>query len=320
MRVRQFGIAFLLAFAEMVYGAQYAPANPEWNRPVEPFRVVGNVYYVGASGVCAYLIATPKGHILLDSGFRETLPLVEAGVRKLGFRIQDINLILISHAHYDHAAGIAELKARINARLLVNPIEAKQLAAGGRGDFAFGDSFPFQAVRHDGLLHDGQKIRLGDAVLTTLFTPGHTKGATTYTMQVHEGGRLLLVVFACSMTAPDYRLVDNPLYPEIAQDFQESFAKLRALPCDVFVTGHPWEFGMEAKMRALKAGNPGNPFIDPAGYQRWLKSAEDTFRYQLAAQRRPNAAPPAQDAPSISGSKMAPTQVQPRPRRPPFPR
>lgn len=150
----------LLLFVAAALPAQapYAPANPQWNRRVDPFRIVGNLYYVGASDVSSYLIATSEGLILLDTGFRETLPLVESNIAELGFRVEDIRLLLISHGHYDHVGGLAEIKARTNASLLVNPAEVPLLSRGGLGDFAFGDSVPYPPVVPDGLLRDERQV------------------------------------------------------------------------------------------------------------------------------------------------------------------
>jgi metallo-beta-lactamase class B len=153
---------------------------------MEPFRIIGNIYYVGASDVSAYLITTPAGHILLDTGFQETLPLIESGVKKLGFRMDDIRLLLASHAHYDHAGAIAAVKSRTKARLLMNPREVDLFARGGKGDFAFGDAYAFPPAKPDGLLQDGGEISLGNVVLTAHFTPGHAKGCTTYSTTVQE--------------------------------------------------------------------------------------------------------------------------------------
>ncbi len=263
--------------------AQYAPANAEWNRPVEPFRIVGNVYYVGAAGVSSFLITTPSGHILLDTGYAETVPQIEANVKKLGYRVEDIRLLLASHAHADHAGGMAAVKTLTKARLIVHPAELAPFARGGKGDFAFRDSFAFPPVTADGVFQDGEEIRLGDVVIVAHFTPGHTKGATTYTTTVREGERSYRVVFAASVTAPGYRLINNPGYPDIVEDFVKTFATLRALPCDVFLAGHSWEFGMEAKL--AERGSDRNPFVGPEGYRSWLDRSEANFRKQLADER-----------------------------------
>lgn len=271
---------------------QFAPAPPEWNRPVEPFRVVGNVYYVGASDVSAFLITTPQGHILVDTGFPETVALVDSGVRKLGFRMEDIRILLATHGHYDHAGGMAEVKSRTKARFLVNPAEVELFSRGGKGDFAFGDTYAFPPLRPDGVLRDGGEVRLGGVVVTAHFTPGHTKGCTSYTTTVREGRKSYRVAILCSVSAPGYQLVNNGQYPEIVEDFQATFAKLRALPCDVFLAGHSWEFGLVEKMKARRSSAGGNPFVDPEGYRRWVEKSEAAFRKQLEDQRRASAQNP----------------------------
>lgn len=256
--------------------AQYAPAVAEWNRPIEPFRIVGNLYYVGASDVSSFLIATPAGHILLDGGFRETAPLIESNVKKLGFRIGDVRLLLISHGHYDHVGSMAEIKARTKARLLASPADAELLTRGGRGDFAFEDRYPYPPVTPDGLLRDGETVRLGGAVLTAHFTPGHTKGCTSWTTAIQDGGRVYRVVIACSVTAPGYRLVGNARYPEILQDFEATFAKLRAMPCDIFLSLHSWDFGLQRKMQAKTA----DAFVDREGWLAFLDKGQAAIRKQ----------------------------------------
>jgi metallo-beta-lactamase class B len=264
---------------------QYAPAVPDWNRPVEPFRVLGNLYYVGASDVSAFLLTTSDGNILLDSGFRETVPLIEANLVKLGFRLDDIRLILTSHAHYDHVGGMADIKRRTKARFVANPVEAPAFRRGGSGDFAFGDKYPFPPIDPDGLLSDGTPVVLGATALTPHFTPGHTKGCTSWTTRIEEAGRHYEVVIASSMSAPGYRLVENREYPEIARDYEASFAKLRALPCDVFLSLHSWDFDFHDKLKARTQGTNQNPFMDPGGLAAFVNRAHSAFRKQYEEQR-----------------------------------
>jgi metallo-beta-lactamase class B len=272
--VRGVSLAAVFLCASGVW-AQYAPPMTEWNRPVEPFRVVGNVYYVGASNVSSILIATPAGNILLETGFRETVPLIEANVKKLGFRFDDIRLLLSSHAHFDHSGGLAEVKARTKARLLVSSREAGLFSRGGKGDPNLGDKYPFPPVTPDGLLHDGEEIELGGTVLTAHFTPGHTPGCVTYTTTVREGPKAYHVVFPCSLTAPGYRLVNNPACPDIVADFESTFAKLAALPCDIFLPHH-----RPAGEIRERAGKP-----DAEGYRRWLSESRAAFHKQLEEQK-----------------------------------
>ena len=279
-------ITLLLLAQSPVASPQYAPANAEWNRPLAPFRIAGNLYYVGASDVSAFLVATPDGLILLDAGFRETAPLIEAGVAKLGFRLQDLRLLLTSHGHFDHAGGLADIKARTKARFLASPVEAPLLAAGGKGDFAFGDKASFPPIEPDGLLRDGEQIRLGGVALVAHFTAGHTKGCTSWTTDVNEGDRTYHVVIPCSLSAPGYQLVNNASYPGIVSDYEATITKLRSLPCDIFLGGHSWDFDLHAKLRARAEGAGRNPFVDPVGYRRYLDRAEAALRKQVAEQER----------------------------------
>jgi metallo-beta-lactamase class B len=282
-------IAALLLCAGSLLHAQYRPANAAWNKPVEPFRIVGNLYYVGASGVSVYLFTTPQGDVLLDTGFRETVPRIEANLKKLGLRMEDIRLLLATHAHYDHAGGLAAVRARTKARFLASPADAPLFAAGGRGDFQLGDRYSFPPVRPDGLLRDGEPVQLGGLSLTPHFTPGHTKGCTSWTTTIADGRRSYRVVIPCSLSAPDYRLVGNTKYPGIAHDFETSIATLRALPCDIFLATHAWDFDLPRKIEALKAGG-ANPFVDPAGYVQYLDRAQAALRRALAAQTAKRAA------------------------------
>lgn len=285
MRVLRLVFVSMLCAAGLF--AQYSPANPEWNRPVDPFRIIGNIYYVGASGVSAFLITTSDGHFLLDTGYLDSAPIVEASIQKLGFRLEDIKIILASHAHADHAGGVAHFRDRTKARFLANPAEAELFARGGRGDFAFGDSLVFPPVTApEGLLADEGRVELGGFAIRAHFTPGHTKGCVSYSMTAREGDKLFDVVIPCSLTAPGYQLVDNPGYPRIMEDFKASIAKLRALPCDVFLAGHPWDFGLAEKAQALRENPSYNPFVDPDGYRRWLNKSEGALREQLEKQRK----------------------------------
>ena len=281
MRATVIAVAFLSVCAPHARG-QYAPANPEWNRPVEPFRIVGNLYYVGVSDVSSYLFANPEGHVLLDGAFHESVPLIEANIRKLGFRLEDVRVLLSSHGHYDHAGGLAGIKERSKARLLASPAEAPLLARGGRGDFAFKDRVPFPPVRTDELLHDGQQVQLGGTALTAHFTPGHTKGCTTWTAIVREGGKDFRVVIPCSVSAPGYLLVDNPAYPGILNDYESTLAKLRALPCDIFLGLHSWDFGLKEKAAAKAPG----AFAGAESYVRYLDKGQTAIRDQVKKQKQ----------------------------------
>jgi metallo-beta-lactamase class B len=285
--------AFLLKLTAFVFclsgliSAQKLDGDRKMNQPVEPFKIIGNIYYVGASDVTSYLITTPKGHILIDSGFAETVPQIKANVAKLGFKLEDVKILLINHAHYDHCGGLAELKKLTGARLLASPPDAIVLEDGGASDFRFGgdQAFSFTPVKVDEILKDGQEIKLGDAVLKTYFTFGHTKGATSWTTDVAENGTKYKVAFISSVTTLDYSFVDNPKYPTIAEDFTKTYQTLEKIKADVFLSSHGGFFDLTEKAQKLRAGAKTNPFIDPQGYQSFVAQVTRQFEDKLKAQQ-----------------------------------
>ena len=278
-------LAALFSLVAVGVPAQRDEESRSWNQPVKPFRIIGNVYYVGASEVTSYLITTPQGHILLDSGFAETVPQIRENVKRLGFKLEDVRLLINSHAHYDHAGGLAELKALTGAKLCASEADAAQLASGGKGDFRWGDTFAFPAVQADRILHDGDTVELGGVWLVAHLTPGHTKGNTTWTMEVKDGGKTYNVVFMGSTSAPGYQLINNSKYPNIVADYQHSFRVLESLPCDVFLAPHGSFFQLKEKMARLEQGAATNPFIDPQGYRDYLKDSKKVFYEQLKTQQ-----------------------------------
>jgi metallo-beta-lactamase class B len=266
--------------------AQKSDGDREMNQPVEPFKIIGNVYYVGASDVTSYLITTPEGHILIDGGFEETVPQIRVNVTKLGFKLEDIKILLINHAHYDHCGGLAEIKKLTKARLYASPPDASVLEDGGMSDFRFGGDKPlFTPVKPDEILKDGQEIRLGGSVLKTYFTFGHTKGATSWTTEVTENGRKFTVAFVSSLTTLDYALTNNPKYPQIAADFTKTFAALSRIKADVLLSSHGGFFDLTEKSAKIRAGAKPNPFIGAAEYQGFIKRMEKAFQDKLKAEK-----------------------------------
>lgn len=255
------------------------------NEPIEPFRIAGNLYYVGASDIASYLITTPAGHILLDGGYAETAPMIEANIRKLGFKVEDVKVLLNSQAHFDHAAGFAQLKRDSGANLDVMRGDAELVERGGRGDFFFGDKYPYPPAKVDRVLHDGDTVSLGGTAMKAVLTAGHTRGCTTWTTVVHDAGRTLHVAFVCSQTVLNgYNLVNNPQYPNQAQDYRDGFRKLRLLPCDIFLGAHGGFFDLEGKRAKLKADPKTNPFIDPRAYRNYVDMMERNFEAELTKQ------------------------------------
>lgn len=266
----------------MAFG-QADPTSRANNEPLPPFRIVGNLYYVGAKEVCSFLITTPHGHILLDGGFAETAPQIERNIRQLGFKLEDVKILLNSHAHLDHAGGLAELKQKSGAKLIASERDAELLRSGGHGDFRFGDTLLFPPIRPDQLIGDGESIRLGDQTMTAHATPGHTRGNTSWTTKIHDGEKIYDVVFVGSQSSLDYKFVGHESYPGIRADFEKSFTVLKNLPCDIFLGSHGTFFHFLEKRERLLRGD-ANSFVDPEGYKRYLADSEREFREKVAKQ------------------------------------
>jgi metallo-beta-lactamase class B len=254
---------------------------PEMNQPVEPAHIIDNIYYVGTNGVSSFLIVTPKGHILLDSGFNQSVPLIRNSVVTLGFRFEDIRILLSSHAHFDHVAGHALIQEQTGAQVMASALDAEVISRGDEQLWA-----GWRGARVDRLLHDGDIVRLDDVELTAHLTPGHTKGCTTWTMDAVDDGRKLQVVFiGGSGINPGVQLVGNKEYPDIADDYARTFTVLKGLKPEVFLAQHPDIFGFEDKVRQLRSGAEHNPFIDPEGFRQHVKESEDAYREQLQRER-----------------------------------
>ena len=278
---------FLSLLLTLVFaGSAFAQATPDWTNPFPPYRIIGNVYYVGSQGLASYLITTKEGHILINSSLESSVPLIRESIEKLGFKFGDVKILLISHAHWDHCAGSASIKELTGAKYMVMDADVPEIEAGGKGNFQYGDSptSRYQPTKVDRVLHDGEAVKLGDAVLTAHLTPGHTKGTTTWTMKAKEGDRTYNVVIIGSPNVnAGYKLVNNALYPQIASDYERMFRVLKLLPCDVFLGAHGNYYGMEAKYARMKE-HAANPFIDPEGYRSYVAEREQTFRAELAKQ------------------------------------
>lgn len=274
-------------FAVFVYALPTAAEYPaEWTNPFPAFRIAGNLYYVGSEDLGSYLIATPKGLILINSNLESSVPLIQKSVESLGFHFSDIKILLISHAHYDHCAGSAELIKRTGAKYYVMDGDVPVVESGGKADFHYGadPSKRYPPAHVDRVLHDGDTVTLGGATVTAHLTAGHTKGTTTWTMDETENGRVLRVVIVGSPNVnPGYKLVGNSAYPQIAADYKHQFEILPALPCDVFLGAHGGYFGLTDKYPRWKAGDK-NVFIDPAGYKAYIADRKQAFEAELQRQ------------------------------------
>jgi len=249
--------------------------------------MIGNIYYVGSRGLASYLITTPAGHILINSNLKTSIPLLRENIEKLGFHFGDVKILLISHAHFDHDGGSAEIKRLTGAKYMVMDGDVSVVESGGRSDFQYGHdpASLYPDVKVDRELHDGDEVKLGDIVLTAHKTAGHTRGCTTWSLKVREGDKLYDVVIVGSPNVnPGYKLVDNSVYPQIADDYERGFRVLKSLPCDVFLGAHGSYFGMESKY--AKLGDRGtNPYIDPEGYKEYVADREQAFAGELQRQK-----------------------------------
>lgn len=263
-----------------------AQKPPDWTRPFPPHHIAGNLYYVGSEELASYLIVTPQGNILINSSFEENVPLIKNSVEQLGFRFNDIKILLISQGHNDHCAGAALVKKLSGAQYFVMDADVPVVESGGKKDFQYGaqPEMRFPPVKVDRVLHDGDTVKLGDSILTAHLTAGHNKGTTTWTMDEVEGGKLLHVVIVGGPNVnPGYKLVDNKAYPQIAQDYHHGFQVLKSLPCDVFLGAHGSYYGLKEKYERWKRGDQ-TAFIDPDGYKNYIANREQAFEAELKRQ------------------------------------
>jgi metallo-beta-lactamase class B len=258
-------------------GAAFAQGNPDWHAAFPAFKIAGNLYYVGTADLAVYLINTPQGNILINSDFEEDLPTIKKSIAQLGFKYGDTKIILISHAHGDHDAGTGVIKKETGAKLMVMDadVPAEESTAPGR-----------PGAHVDRALHDGSTVELGGSKLVAHLTPGHTRGCTTWTMQVQDAGRTLnAVIIGSPNVNPGYILVGNKDYPKIADDYAETFAVLKSLPCDLFLGAHGAYFDLKGKYEKIKAGG-ANPFIDPGGYKAYVAERDETFRKEWEREKQ----------------------------------
>jgi metallo-beta-lactamase class B len=253
--------------------------------PFEPRRIVGNVFYVGSNLISSFLIRTPAGNILLDTGPVEMLPQVIANIEKLGFKPQDVKLLLNSHGHFDHCGGFAEFKRRTGATVAASKLDGELMARGGKTDFFWGDDLAYEPIKPDRIISDGGSVELGGVTLTAHLTPGHTKGCTSWSMQVNEAGKDYEVFFLCGLTASLYKLTNNDKYPNIVDDERNTLRKLRGMHADVLLASHGFYFDLAGKAAKQKAGAP-NPFIDSGELSRHVTEMEKDFEEALQAQEK----------------------------------
>ena len=266
---------------------QKAPLQDDYTQPFPAFRIAGNLYYVGSRGLASYLITTPEGHILINSDTEANVPMIKTSMESLGFKFDDIKILLISHAHWDHCAASAMIKRLTGAKYMVMEGDVDVVESGGKNDFHYGSdpTALYPATKVDRVLRDGDEVKLGDATLKAHLTPGHTKGCTTWTMKVNDGSKLRdAVIIGSPNVNPGYKLVGGTVYPRMAEDYEQTFRVLKSLPVDYFLGAHGSYFDLETKYAQLKAG-VSTAFIDPAGYRNYVEEREQAFRRELKKQK-----------------------------------
>lgn len=278
----------------------FTQANPTWVKPFPAFRIAGNtpgsprtgpgsrggLYYVGSEDLAAYLIVTPRGNILINSNLESSPPQIRKAIESLGFKYSDTKILLISHGHFDHCAGSAEIERETGAKYEVMAQDVPVVQSGGRNDFHYATdkSMWFPPAKVDRILHDGDTVSLGGTTLTAHLTAGHTRGTTTWTLDEQENGRSLHVVIVGSPNVnPGYKLVGNKAYPQIATDYRHEFEVLKHLPCDIFLGAHGVYFDLAGKYERFKNGDK-NAFVDPEGYMTYVADREHAFEAELQKQ------------------------------------
>jgi metallo-beta-lactamase class B len=275
-------LGVVAALAVVGFGRWREGISRGGQNPAEPFRIAGNLYYVGASDAAAFLVTGPEGHVLLDGGYPGTAPMIVSSIARLGFDIKDVKILLNSDPHIDHAGGLAALQRASGARIWASEHSADAIASGGDDPDIMPVLRPliwigllgFPPARVDRRLRDGDTVRVGPVALTAHVTGGHTRGCTSWSFPVREGDRTLNVVSACSLI-----VLGAIRYPEQGADLQRSFRVLRSLPADIWVSSHARVWGRYRKFAARDtAQSPVEPFIDPQGYRAYVDSAEARFR------------------------------------------
>jgi metallo-beta-lactamase class B len=259
------------------------------NKGQPPFRIFGNTYYVGTHGLSSVLITSPAGHVLIDGDLPESAGLIAGNIRLLGFRIEDVKLIVNSHVHFDHAGGIADLQRRSGARVVASKWSAEVLRKGGvgRGDPQYGTLQPVAAVKNVSTFRDGESLHVGDITITPHPTPGHTPGGTSWTWKTCEGSACYYMIYADSLnpiSAPGFRFTNSREYPQAIEDFEKSFAFFEAAPCDVLITAHPEVSGFWDHLALREKGVKPDPFIDSGACHKLAESAREKLRQRLESE------------------------------------
>ncbi|MBD8900596.1 subclass B3 metallo-beta-lactamase [Rhodanobacter sp. DHG33] len=258
--------------------------DSSWIMPQRPFRIYGNTWYVGPHGLTVLLITDPAGDVLIDGGIAEHTSLIEENIQKLGVKLHDIKWILNTHAHCDHAGGIAQLAGDTGAQVIANVADTPLLKRGGHDDPEYNNEFPFPPVNVERSVTNGESLKLGNLLLTAYSTPGHTKGNTTWSWTSCEHARCMQMVDIGSLSAPSFKLIDNPKYPDVVKDFRYSFAMVAKLRCDIALGPHPDMVDFWDRVAKREHGD-ANALIDPGKCRAYAIDAQKNFEEELSKQR-----------------------------------
>lgn len=262
---------------------RWSTAQPDWVEQIEPFRIIGNVYFVGTRGLSSFLITSDEGHFLLDGALPQSAPTIKKNIEHLGFRMADVKILLNSHAHFDHSGGLQALKEMSGAQMLAS--EGDRSALEGGFYLGFEDRHEYNAppVKVDRIIEDGEQLTLGATSLKAHLTPGHTRGCTSFTMTAIEAGNPYEVLFFCGATVAANKL-NPPQYDGIVDDYRFTFDRTRSWQPDVFLVNHPFFFDMAAKRERQQGGDP-LAFVDREGFPRLISGLEKSFENSLRQQQ-----------------------------------
>jgi metallo-beta-lactamase class B len=280
-------ISLLMCACFALASPALAQNDPDWTRPFPPFRIIGNIYWVGSYDLATYLITTPQGNILINTGVGDTAKQIKASVEQLGFKLADTKILTATHGHFDHAAGMAELKRMTGAKLIVSERDKELFESGGKQDYLFGDKpfATFDPVAVDSTFKDSDTIALGGTVLTAHLHPGHTKGSTSFTLNVQENGKSYRVVIAnMGSINPGTVLSGMPAYPGVGEDYARTFKAQKDMQIDVWLASHASQFKLHEKYKPGDVYKPDR-FVDPQGFKASVESLEKKYEDQLARER-----------------------------------
>jgi metallo-beta-lactamase class B len=278
IKAATFSLAITLAY----FGAYAQTADPKWSQAYEPFRIVGNLYYVGTYDLACYLLVTPAGNILINTGLATSAPMIRENIKSLGFKVSDTKILLTTQAHYDHVAAMAEIKRLTGAKLMVEKEDAGVLKDGGKSDYALGGTgTSYEPVKPDQLLQGGDRITLGGMQLVLLHHPGHTKGSSSYLFDVNDGDKSYKVLIANMPTiVTNQRFSDINTYPRVAEDYAYTFDSMKKLSFDLWLASHASQFGLHEKHKPRDKYNP-KAFSDRKGYDAALSELENVYKLKI---------------------------------------